>query len=389
MSIADVVIVGARPAGAGTALLLARSGHHVVVLDRTAHGSDTLSTHALMRAGVAQLDRWGVLDPILAAGTPPLHRVTFTYGDRPPVVLDLADPLYAPRRTILDAELATAAACAGAEVRHRVHATGLLRDGDGRVTGVTTRGRDGGVDAVHARLVIGADGRRSMVAGRVGATTTTRGSAATAFVYTHVAGLEDRGLEWLYGHGVSAGIVPTNDDQACVFVGLPATRFRRDRHHGLQSLFLRVLGEAAPAVAARVASSRWVAPLRGFPGEPGWLRRPFGLGWALVGDAAAYKDPATAHGITSALRDAELLARAVHEGLQGPRSMAAALAEYEDVRDRLSVPLHRITDAIATNDWTFDELAGHHLDLSTAMRAEVTHLAGLTEVGSVGRYAAA
>lgn len=377
MTIADVVVVGARPAGAGTALLLARRGHRVVVLDRTARGTDTLSTHALMRAGVDQLDRWGVLAPIIATGVPSLHKVTFVYGDRPPLVLDLADPLYAPRRTVLDAHLAAAAEAAGADVRHGVHVTGLVRHPSGRVVGVEVRDRDGTVDTVLARLVIGADGRRSMVADQVSAPTTHRGTAAAAFVYAHVAGLEDRGLEWLYGIGVSAGIIPTNDGQSCVFVGLPSARFERERHAGLGHLFDRVLEAVSPEAAARVAAGERTGPLRGFPGVAGWLRHPYGPGWALVGDAGSYKDPASAHGITSALRDAELLARAVDDGLSGWRPMAAAMAEYTTVRDRHSVPLHTTTDAIAGFGWNFDELAGHHLDLSAGMRTEAAFLAHL------------
>lgn len=382
MSIADVVVVGARPAGAGTALLLARRGHRVVVLDRTARGTDTLSTHALMRAGVDQLDRWGVLAPIVTTGVPALHTVTFTYGNRPPLTLDLAEPLYAPRRTVLDAGLASAAAAAGADVRHGVHVTGLVRHPSGRVVGVEMRDRDGTCDRIQTRFVIGADGRRSTVAEHVSALTTHRGTAAAAFVYAHVAGLEDRGLEWLYGVGVSAGIIPTNNGESCVFVGLPAARFHRERHGGLDDLFDRVLGAVSPEAAARVAAGARTGPLRGFPGVAGWLRHPYGPGWALVGDAGSYKDPASAHGITAALRDAELLARAVDDGLSGTRPMVAAMAEYASVRDRLSLPLHTTTDAIAGFGWSFDELASHHLDLSAAMRTEVGHLARLTAAGA-------
>ena len=76
----DVVVVGARPAGAATAMLLARAGLDVLVVDRSRYGADTLSTHALMRAGVLQLGRWGLLDRVIAAGTPPIHRTTFRYG---------------------------------------------------------------------------------------------------------------------------------------------------------------------------------------------------------------------------------------------------------------------------------------------------------------------
>ena len=102
----DVVVVGARPAGAGTALLLARQGARVLMIDRGRYGADTLSTHALMRGGVLQLARWGVLPRIVEAGTPPVGTATFIYGDESLEVAvkpsDGVDALYAPRRTVLD-----------------------------------------------------------------------------------------------------------------------------------------------------------------------------------------------------------------------------------------------------------------------------------------------
>lgn len=370
----DVVVVGARPAGASTAMLLARRGHRVLVLDRSAHGSDTLSTLAIMRAGVLLLDHWGLVDRLEAAGTPPLHAVTFDYAGRPPVRVELDHPLYAPRRTTLDALLADAAAEAGAEVRRGVHVTGLLRDPDGRVTGVRTRDRDGRVDEIGARLVVGADGRGSLVAREVGAPVTLQGSVAAASIYTFVRGLDTDGLEWLYGPGASAGIIPTDAGEACVFVGTDAPRFLRHLRHDLAGAHARLLAEVSPSAARRVAAAERTAPFRGFPGQPGWLRRPHGPGWALVGDAGYFKDPATAHGIADALRDAHLLAEAADAGLSGRRPVGEAMEEYEAVRDDLSIPLFEATEAIAVPSWTMEELGDLHLALSAAMKREVHHL---------------
>jgi flavin-dependent dehydrogenase len=117
----DVVIVGARAAGAATAYLLARWGLRVLLVDRCRYGADTLSTHALMRGGVLQLSRWGLLQKVIAAGTPPVRRTTFRYAN---TVMRIAikpsygvDALYAPRRTVLDPALVDAAVASGAEVR--------------------------------------------------------------------------------------------------------------------------------------------------------------------------------------------------------------------------------------------------------------------------------
>jgi flavin-dependent dehydrogenase len=378
----DVAIIGARPAGASTAMLLARRGHRVLVLDRTRRGSDTLSTLAIMRVGVLLLERWGLLDRLLDAGTPPLHAVTFDYGDRPPVRVDLAAPLIAPRRTVLDAMLADAAAEAGADVRHGVHATGLLRDRAGRVIGVRALDRDGSESEVQARLVVGADGRGSLVAHEVAAPVTRQGSVAAAAMYTFVRGVETDGLEWLYAPGASAGIIPTTAGEACVFVGTDPDRYLRELRSDQEGGFMRLLQEVSPAAAERVGSAERTAPVRGFPGQVGWLRRPHGPGWALVGDAGYFKDPATAHGIADALRDAHLLAEAADDGLTGRRPMAEAMASYERVRDELSVPLFEVTERIAVPTWTLDELADLHRELSAAMKREVVHLEGSTTAAS-------
>lgn len=380
----DAIIVGARPAGAATAMLLARRGHRVLMLDRARRGSDTLSTHALMRAGVLQLDRWGLLDRIVAAGTPPIGRVTFRYGDRD-VPIDLAAPLYAPRRTVLDPVLSDAAADAGAQVQFGARVQQLLTDDTGRIRGVRATGPGGRSVDLTATLTIGADGMRSLVAREVDAPVTRAGRAASCFVYGYVEGLrtDHDGIEWLYGPAASAGLIPTNGGRHCVFVGAPTERFHRELRFDLDGAFDRLLAEASPDAARRVAAARRIGRLRGFPGTPGWLRRPHGPGWALVGDAGYFKDPQTAHGLSDALRDAELLARAVDEAMTGRRSMDATLREYERVRDELSLDMLTASDAVARFDWTFDELAVQHRAMSDAMKAEVVHLAELDRTAAV------
>jgi flavin-dependent dehydrogenase len=179
----DALVVGARCAGAATAMLMARRGMRVLAVDRGGYGTDTLSTHALMRGGVLQLHRWGVLPRLAETATPPVRSVTFHYGGEDPVVVpvrpaDGVDALYAPRRTVLDALLADAAAEAGAEVRHGVTVTRLCRDDGGRVTGVVARRHHGPEFTVRARFVVGADGARSGLAAAVGATAYAAGRRA-------------------------------------------------------------------------------------------------------------------------------------------------------------------------------------------------------------------
>ncbi len=378
----DAVIIGARCAGASTAMLLARAGARVLLFDRGRYGTDIVSTHALMRAGVLQLERWGLLSRIMAAGTPPVGRTTFHYG-REIIPIDIRPEhgighLCAPRRSLLDRVLVDAATEAGAEVRHGVSLTDLQFGPDGRVTGAILRESNGESVAVGSGIVIGADGRQSMVARRLDAPTYVEGASASACVYGYYANMPDDGYHWYFENDTAAGAIPTNDDQHCVFVGVPRDRFAETFRGNLEGGFLRMAAANSPGLRADIGKARRVSRLRGFAGGAGYLRQSYGPGWALVGDAGYFKDPITAHGITDALRDAELLSRAVLDG--GARS----LARYQDERDALSRPLLDVTDTIASFDWTLDEVKDHHVRLSDAMKAEANHVAGLSTLDALG-----
>jgi flavin-dependent dehydrogenase len=382
----DVVVVGARPAGAATAMILAQAGLRVLVVDRSRYGSDTLSTHALLRGGVLQLSRWGLLDRVVAAGTPPVRRSVFRYGgDRVEVPIKPAagvDALYAPRRTVLDPLLVDAAQDAGAEVRFGVAVTGLLRDGNGRVTGVAGRDERGEPFTSDARITVGADGIGSTVARLAGAPVEQRGTSSCAFIYGYWDGLPVHDNELLYQPGVTAGFFPTNDDQTCIFAGTPTWRFRSmTRSAGVAGAYAQLLGEVAPELLDRGSGVRLPERLRVFAGRPGYLRRPYGPGWALVGDAGYYKDPATSHGLTDALRDAELLARAVITGVDGEVPEAVALAAYQASRDSMSERLFATTDAIASFTWDLDQIRTLLLELSDSMSDEVRWLSELESMG--------
>jgi flavin-dependent dehydrogenase len=364
----DAVIVGARAAGAATALLLARRGARVLVVDRGQPGADTLSTHALMRGAVVQLARWGVLPAVVAAGTPPIRVTTFDYdGDVVPVAISGrhgVDALYAPRRTVLDRLLVDAAATAGATVAHGVRLTDLVRDDAGRVAGVVLD--DGGRGArVPADVVVGADGRHSTVARLAGAATLRTGTAMTATVYGHWPGVAVDGYRWMYVEGASAGAIPTNDGHACVFVTVPAARFAATFRGDVAGGFRRVLARISPGLADAVAATPPQDGLHGFGGQRGAFVQGHGPGWALVGDAAYFKDPLTAHGITDAMLHAELLADAVTAGGE------AALAAYETTRTAIATPVFEATEAIAAFDWTLDAVRPRHTALARAMAAEI------------------
>jgi flavin-dependent dehydrogenase/acyl dehydratase len=371
----DVVISGARCAGAATALLLARAGAKVLLVDRQARGADTMSTHALMRAGVMQLHNWGLMPALMSMDTPKITGTTFHYGPESVRVSIKAehgvDYLCAPRRTVIDRILVEAAEAAGAEVRHGVGLSGLQFDSTGRVIGAWLSSKENCHVGVGADIVIGADGRQSTVARLTAAATYLESRFSTAYVYGYFDEMPDDGLHWYFETDAAAGSIPTNHAQHCVFASVPqhlfASTFRGDVEQG----FANILTECSPELAEAVRNAGRIGKLRGFAGAKGFLRQPYGPGWALVGDAGYFKDPITAHGMTDALRDAELLARAVIANDD------RAMAVYHKERDVLSIPLFEATDAIASFDWTLAEAKGLHARLSAAMKSEAAAVAQL------------
>jgi len=372
----DVIVVGARAAGAATAMLLARRGLRTLLLDHSELGSDTLSTHALMRGGVLQLSRWGLLEEIIAAGTPPVRRTTFMYGDQRLVISIRSahgvDALYAPRRTLLDPTLVRAAVAAGVEVHHRTSVTGLI-ERNGRVAGVRAITSDRRPVEINAPLVIGADGIRSTVAEHVDAPTTRMGEHVGSVTYGYWSNLITDGYQFMFNPNACAGIIPTNNGQACVFAHAPAERIGR----GGVDLIQQIVTDGTPELGEQLRNATRPNGTRTWRGHRGFIRQSSGPGWALVGDAGYFKDPISAHGLTDALRDAELLARAAIDGFGQESTLDDALQCYEATRDRLSIPLFDVSDRIASHEWDHVEIADLLLQLSSAMAAEVETLAAL------------
>ena len=370
----DVIVVGARCAGAATAMLLARAGLRVTVIERGRYGTDTLSTHALMRAAVVQLHRWGLLPAIAGAGTPPIARVSFRYaGEEISFVIkprDGVEALYAPRRTLLDRVLVDAARQAGATVMHGSRVSELIVAAGGRVEGVVATGEDGGVQRLTAGIVVGADGLRSTVASLAGAEVYRAGRHATGVIYAYWQNVGIQEYRWCFGPGVAVGVIPTNDGRTCVFAATTARRFDDELRHDVEDGYRRVIAECDPDLAAALRPARRDDGYHGFPGRAGFFRRSAGPGWALVGDAGYFKDPLTAHGITDAFRDAELLARAIGEGRE------KALEEYEAARDEAAGTIFELTDQIAALEPVMESLKVKHRLLNEEMAREAKAAAG-------------
>jgi len=368
----DAVVVGARCAGAATAMLLAREGLRVLLVDRGRPGTDTLSTHALMWGAVAQLDRWDLLGEVVESGPSIVRTTTFHYEDE--VVRIPLKPrgrmpgLVAPRRYVLDAILADAAEVSGAERLYGVRLAELEVSESGRVCGAVLEDTDGGTARIGAGVVIGADGVSSTVARRVGSPAYRTGRNASAVVYGYYAGLAEDGYHWHFRTGSSVGVIPTNDGLHCVFTSVTAERFRAEIAGDPAAGFEEILEECSGELFEAIAGAERTSRLHGFAGVRGFMRQSFGPGWALVGDAGYFKDPITAHGITDALRDAELLARAVAEGSD------EALAGYQATRDALATTLFEITDEIASYGWDIPTVQSLHLRLSDEMKREVREM---------------
>jgi flavin-dependent dehydrogenase len=350
----DVVIVGGRVAGSATAMLLARLGHDVVVVDQGSFASDTISTHSIARSGVVQLRRWGLLDEVLDSGAPAIREVTFNGGGESVrrQIKDKAgvDLVVAPRRYALDSLLASAAERAGADVRYGVSVSGVHRDQRGRVAGVFGRDRAGAPIDISARHVVGADGLRSRVARSVDASVReVRGAADGAAQYAYYSGIPWTGIELFVAARSFAGVFPTHHGEACIWVCTPAADAAEVRRRTVSRIdaFNELLERSAPLLFERLRQARRTSPVRGMLRQPNQLRRGYGPGWALVGDAGYHHDAVTAYGISDAFRDAELLAVALDQALCGDAEETTALARYEQLRDRALRETFEITSSLA------------------------------------------
>ncbi|HSB24670.1 MAG TPA: NAD(P)/FAD-dependent oxidoreductase [Burkholderiaceae bacterium] len=344
----DAIVVGARCAGAPTAMLLARRGHRVLLLDRARFPSDTLSTHVVHPRGVAALARWGLNEPLAATGCPPIHTYEFDFGpftiEGSPGTPD-SPVAYCARRTVLDKLLVDAAVRSGAELREGFAVDELLLDADGRVAGVRGHDRAGARVAERARIVVGADGRHSFVARAVRADAYRERTPLLAAYYSYWSGLPMNGrFETRIRPERGFAAAPTHDGLTMLVGGWPHREL--DAHKGdAEGEFLRML-DLAPAFAARVREarreSRWFAAA-----VPNFFRRPFGPGWALVGDAGYTKDPITAQGISDAFVDAERSAAAISQGLSGG-DFDAALGAAQRERDAQALPMYEFTCRLAS-----------------------------------------
>ncbi|MDP9189778.1 MAG: NAD(P)/FAD-dependent oxidoreductase [Actinomycetota bacterium] len=346
----DAIVVGARCAGSPTAMLLARKGYRVLLVDKATFPSDTMSTHLLHPPGVAALERWGLLERLEATGCPPVETYSFDFGpltiSGSPRPIDGVARAYCPRRTVLDQLLVEAAVEAGAELREGFTVDEIVAD-DGTVTGIRGRAKESAAVTDRARVVIGADGKHSFVAKAVQPEQYDERRSHLAMYYAYWSGLPVDGFETTIRAENRRGWASarTHDDLTVIPFGWPVEEFRANRGD-IEGNFFAAM-DLAPEFAERVRAAKRESKFIGSAELPGYFRKPFGPGWALLGDAGYHKNPITAMGINDAFRDAELVAGALDDSFSGRRSYEEGMSDYQQARDAEARPVYEFTDDFA------------------------------------------
>ncbi|HUQ06004.1 MAG TPA: NAD(P)/FAD-dependent oxidoreductase [Kofleriaceae bacterium] len=344
----DVIVVGARCAGAPTAMLLARKGYRVLVVDRATFPSDTISTHLVHPPGIAILARWGLLDRLIATGCPAIDTYVMDFGPfaiTGSPAIPGAPAAYCPRRTVLDKLLVDAAREAGAEVREGFSVEEIVVEG-GRVTGIRGHGQDGVPLTASAPVVVGADGRHSLVARAVAPASYHEKPPLLCGYYSYWRGLPMHGRFETYIlplRGVAA--MPTHDDLTLVIAGWPYAEFEAQKQD-LEASYHATIDQA-PSFGARARGATRVDKIYG-AAVPNYFRTPYGPGWALIGDAGYNKDPITAQGISDAFRHAELLVAGLHASFTGAQAFEDAMEGYRRTRDEHAMGIYELTTQLAT-----------------------------------------
>ncbi|MFB8246258.1 NAD(P)/FAD-dependent oxidoreductase [Streptomyces sp. NPDC055952] len=326
----DVIVIGARCAGSPTAMLFARQGYRVLLLEKARFPQDTLSSHYLHMQGVALLNRWGLLDRISASGAQPITHQIYQGPDVRiegfSLPIDGLTTTYAPRRYVLDPILAEGAVDAGVDFRQGCAVKDLVWEDD-RVVGVRYTTPGGAEATERARLVVGADGMRSLVARKAGAENVIEHPRMTTTYYSYWSGvpadfeLYERPGRWI-------GVLPTNDDLTLLMAYFPQADYHQVRKNA-ETAYLDAFRTTAPQLYERMRSGRREEQLYGTGHQENYFRKAYGPGWVLVGDAVNHKDSITARGITEAFVQAQSLTGLIGDRLHEDAALGTALRRYE------------------------------------------------------------
>jgi flavin-dependent dehydrogenase len=352
-------------------MLLARQGYNVLMVDKSPFPSDIMSTHFIHRPGIARLQLWGLLDEVIASNCPPIENVDFRVNGEPmvgPPPPPGSLPAYCPRRKVLDPILANAAVKAGVEFRDRFSVKEVLLD-NGKVVGIRGAQQGGAEVTEQAHVVIGADGMHSIVARAVDAPEyNTRPSMSFGY-YNYWSNVESPAAEIHFTDMGGVICFPTNDEMACIAVGGPTELFEEFRKD-IDGNYAQIIGYV-PELQARMKNAKAEERYIGTNDQRNFFRKPFGPGWALVGDAGYHRDFVTGLGITDAFRDAELLANTLDDGFSGRRVLDESLAEYESTRNEIAGPLYDLTCQLVSGEPpAMEQFIGFAVSMQRMMPAE-------------------
>jgi menaquinone-9 beta-reductase len=374
----DVLIAGSGPAGSASAALLAREGFSVLAVDRAAFPREKPCAEYMSPEAVRILDRLGIVEPLERSGAVPLEgmKVTGVQGATAHGVFALARPRpfrptgLAVSRRILDHTLVDLARASGARVVECTTVEELLYEG-GAITGAVVRDREGGRRSIRARLTIGADGLRSVVARRMGRRT-HRSPRRIAFV-AHLSGVPAVGAsaELHFGRQGYAGLNRIGAEAVNVALVVPSERAAGARGRA-EEFFLEGLAEF-PGLGERVLAGTIVRPVLVTGPFAAWSGRVVAPGGLLVGDAADFYDPVTGDGILSALRGAELVAETMVPGLRRAGTVSGEPLRHYQQRRREAFAgkwfMERVTRWLMYSPWLFNRSVarlGRHADMAHA-----------------------
>ena len=339
----NAIVVGARCAGSPTAMLLARKGYKVLLIDKVSFPSDTISTHIVWPTGSSLLKKWGLLDQVVESGAPKnyvnkLDLGSFSLSGHPTPYKG-QDWWVTPRRTVLDKILVDAAIKAGVDFEDNASFEDVVTDKD-KVTGIKYKKKNGDTVTVHARIVIGADGRNSHVARKVNAPTYNEIPSRSSWYYSYWSDLPTE-MCFYSRQGSVFGMLPTNDDLTLVATACKPENFKEFRSD-IEGNYLKTLSQS-PELADRLSQAKRVDKFYGMSENPNYFHKPYGPGWALVGDAGYHRDPITGQGISDSFFSAELLTDAISSAFSGKESMDDALTRYQQQRDEAVMPMYGFT----------------------------------------------
>lgn len=339
----DAIVVGGSVAGAPTAMLLARRGYKVLLVDKQRFPRDTNSTHFIWPRGVSYLARWGLsehfrdkvphgremefnIEGISLNGSVPITDLVERFEVLHGSAQSVTDQYMGPRRYFLDSTLIEQAEKSGAHVLQGCTFEHVIEEG-GVVSGIECRKSNGEKYLARARIVIGADGRYSTFAEQVDAKQIDYRPLSTFAYYGYYSGICQTQLSIHKKGRLGTAIFPTLNDTQMVLVYGPTAwwdEFRKNAEYN----FLLTYEYCAPEIADRIRAGRREEPFKACGTMSAFKRKNFGRGWALVGDAGSFKDQVTAMGITHAFRDAELATECISCGLSGEMELQEALGVY-------------------------------------------------------------